>query len=316
MTELVDSKNLDKAAKCLKEGGLVAIPTETVYGLAANIFDSKAVRGIFEAKGRPSDNPLIVHIWSIEQLDDLVEEVPVEAKVLMEKFWPGPISFVLKAKDSVPRSVTGGLNTVAVRMPSHPVCLDILKKANVLVAAPSANSSGRPSPTKASHVMFDLDGKIDFVVDGGKCSVGVESTVLDCTKYPFTVLRPGAVTVDDLSELVAVSTKFESGEEAKSPGMRYKHYTPAAKVYLVDDVNLYLSRFSGKKVAYIGLDDATGVDFKYIVKDLSEYSQFLFSRFRGFDHKGADVILAQVVPEKGLGLALMNRLKKAGEILE
>ena len=180
MTICVTDENLDSAAECLQNGGLVALPTETVYGFGANIFIESAVSGIFTAKGRPSDNPLIVHIARRVQLNELVQEIPEKAEILMSKFWAGPISFVFKKSDKVSAIVSGGLDTVAVRIPNHPVALKLLDLANVPVAAPSANSSGKPSPVEAKHVLEDLDGKIDFIVDGGRCDVGLESTVLDC----------------------------------------------------------------------------------------------------------------------------------------
>ncbi|HKL21421.1 MAG TPA: L-threonylcarbamoyladenylate synthase, partial [Tichowtungia sp.] len=202
-----------------------------------------------------------------------------------------------------------------VRMPSHPVALKLLNLADVPVAAPSANSSGRPSPVDAEHVLADLEGRIDFVVDGGRCGLGIESTVLDCTAYPFTVLRPGAVTVEMLSEFCEVTVKTKTGEVARSPGTKYRHYTPDAKVWLVQgDLPEAAERFAGRRVAYIGLRPFDG-ELSCVAESLEDYSHHLFDRFRAFDRAGAEIILADVVEEAGIGLALMNRLRKAGEFL-
>jgi L-threonylcarbamoyladenylate synthase len=316
MTKCVDVDHLKEAAACLRDGGLVALPTETVYGLGANIFLDDAVRGIFKAKGRPSDNPLIVHVARRDQVDELVTEIPPETERLMARFWPGPISFVLRKSDKVSMLVSGGLDTVAVRMPSHPVALKLLELAAVPVAAPSANSSGKPSPVDAEHVLNDLDGKIDFVVDGGRCDVGIESTVLDCTSYPFTVLRPGAVTVEMLSELCEVTVRLKTGEVARSPGMKYKHYTPEATVYLItqapDDV---APRFAGKTIAYIGMRPFSG-ELGYTAVSIEDFSRNIFAMFRAFDRAGAEIILVDAIAEHGIGMALMNRLRKAGEFLD
>ncbi|MFC1467691.1 L-threonylcarbamoyladenylate synthase [Verrucomicrobiota bacterium] len=308
--------HLEEAATCLRGGGLVALPTETVYGLGANIFIDEAVRGIFKAKGRPSDNPLIVHIARRDQVDELVSHIPAEAEKLMSQFWPGPISFVFHKSDKVSALVSGGLDTVAVRIPSHPAALKLLDLANVPVAAPSANSSGKPSPVDAEHVLSDLEGRIDFVVDGGRCDVGIESTVLDCTSYPFTVLRPGSVTVEMLSKVCAVTVRTKTGEVARSPGMKYRHYTPEAKVYLVTgEPGDAANRFAGQKVAYIGMRPFSG-ELRYIAESIEDFSRNIFAMFRAFDRAGADIILVDAVEESGIGMALMNRLRKAGEFLD
>jgi L-threonylcarbamoyladenylate synthase len=316
MTRCIDIDQLREAADCLRDGGLVALPTETVYGLGANIFRDDAIRGIFTAKGRPSDNPLIVHVARRDQVDELVADIPPEAETLMATFWPGPISFVFRKSTKVSALVSGGLDTVAIRIPAHPAALKLLDLANVPVAAPSANSSGKPSPVDAEHVLTDLDGKIDFVVDGGRCDVGIESTVLDCTSYPFTVLRPGSITLEMLAEHCEVTAKTKAGDVARSPGMKYKHYTPEAKVYLItaapDDV---AKNFAGEKIAYIGLRPFKG-ELRYIASSMEDFSRNIFAMFRAFDRAGAEIILADKVDEAGLGAALMNRLRKAGEFLD
>lgn len=217
-----DAEATETAAKILKNGGLVAIPTETVYGLAANALDPQAVKNIFIAKGRPQDNPLIVHVSSLEEIPPLVEKVDPRLNALAEKYWPGPLTVIMKKSSLIPNEVSAGLDTVAIRMPSNPFARAIIKAAGVPLAAPSANASGKPSPTKASHVIEDLDGKIDAVVDGGECSVGVESTVVTLETNPPTLLRPGGITPEQLSEVLgeisispAVFEKLKSGEKAQ-----------------------------------------------------------------------------------------------------
>ena len=232
--------DLQTAAEILKNGGLVAIPTETVYGLAANALDAEAVKKIFVAKGRPNDNPLIVHVASLEEIPPLVEEVDPRLYDLAEKYWPGPLTVIMKKSDTVPAEVSPRLDTVAIRMPSHPDAREIIRLSGVPLAAPSANASGRPSPTSADHVITDLDGRIDAVVDGGACSVGVESTVVTLVTDPPTLLRPGGITPDQLVDVLgelnissAVFEKLKDGEQAQSPGMKYKHYAPTAQVTII-----------------------------------------------------------------------------------
>ena len=236
----LDSENIDRACEILKSGGLVAIPTETVYGLAASAYDEKAVRDIFAAKGRPQDNPLIVHIGDIEMLEELVSDIPEEALICAKKFWPGPFTMVLKRSEKIPASVSAGLDTVAVRMPSNEVAAEIIRRSRLPLAAPSANLSGSPSPTTAEHVIADLDGKIDVVVVSNACAVGVESTVITlATEIPM-LLRPGGVTLEQLKDVlgdVAVADEvlnpMKKDEKAESPGMKYKHYSPDSKCKLL-----------------------------------------------------------------------------------
>ena len=228
-----DKNAITTAAEILKNGGLVAIPTETVYGLAANALDGEAVKKIFEAKGRPNDNPLIVHVSSLEEIDPLVESVDPRLYKLAEKYWPGPLTIILRKSPLIPNEVSPNLDTVALRMPSHECARAIIRESGVPLAAPSANASGKPSPTRASHVIEDLDGKIDAVVDGGESDVGVESTVVTLVTDPPTLLRPGGITPDQLVDVLgelnissAVFEKLKDGEQAQSPGMKYKHYAP------------------------------------------------------------------------------------------
>ncbi len=298
-------KELVKAALLIKKGEIVAFPTETVYGLGANAFDEKAVKKIFAAKGRPADNPLIVHISSIKQLNGLVDFVPKEVQILADAFWPGPLTMVMKKSQKVPAIVTAGLDSVAIRLPSNKIALNLIKKSAVPIAAPSANSSGRPSPTEAIHVKNDLNGKIKLIIDGGKCQIGLESTVLDITKKPFTILRPGKVTKEEiegvLHEKIKINIK-KNPEKASSPGMKYKHYSPKAKVIL------FSKKDFEKKVSELKEEDIAVIFFN---NDIESYAKEMFSLFRKYDAERYDVILVEKVAEKGLGLALMNRLKKA-----
>ena len=232
-------KQLDQAAEVLRSGGLVAFPTETVYGLGANALDEEAVKSIYRAKGRPSDNPLIVHIADTAAVKDLTDSIPGTAQALMDAFWPGPLTLVMPRSSLVPDIVTAGLDTVAVRMPSHPIASALIKKAGVPVAAPSANSSGRPSPTLARHVIEDMMGKIDVIIDGGNAEVGVESTVLDITVDPPVILRPGGVTLEQLRHVLGnvISDQTpgisDMAGTPKSPGMKYRHYSPKATMLLI-----------------------------------------------------------------------------------
>jgi len=308
------------AAKLLKKSEIVAFHTETVYGLGANALDEGAVKKIFQAKGRPADNPLIVHISSIEQLNSLIKEGPIEALTLIKKFWPGPLTLIFKKNIVVPTIVTAGLDTVAIRMPKSKIALSLIKSANVPIAAPSANSSGKPSPTKAEHVFEDLNGKIQLIIDGGKCDVGLESTVLDLTKKPFTILRPGAVTKEQLEKVlgkenVVLFSKKEISLEEKvsSPGMKYKHYAPKASVLLFskqNEIDKIVLDNKEKKIAVIGINKFE-CSFMIFHKSVEDYSKNIFSDFRKLDNLGFDIILVEKVEEKGLGNALMNRMKKA-----
>jgi len=321
------------AAEAIRAGGLVAFPTETVYGLGADATRAEAVAGIFAAKGRPSDNPLIVHVADRGGLDQVAASVPAVADRLIERFWPGPLTLVLPKRDTIPANVTCGLSTVGVRMPNHPVALALIRASGVPIAAPSANLSGRPSPTAAEHVHEDLNGRVDIILDGGETGVGLESTVLDLTVDPPAVLRPGGITVEELeAELGAVRVDPSIhgalvGEPARSPGMKYTHYAPKAKVILVagpvlemqeriQDL-LYEFMAEGKRVGVLCSAESRGVYQAPIVleygtrSDLAGIASDLFGTLRAFDRHAVDVILAEGVPSTGIGLAIMNRLRRA-----
>lgn len=320
---------ISAAAKILREGGLVGIPTETVYGLAANGLDEKAVKRIFEAKGRPQDNPLILTIPGQQWLPRYCKDIPPLAYVLARKFWPGPLTMILKCRtDVVPSVITAGLDTVAMRCPNHPVTLAIIREAGIPVAAPSANTSGRPSCTTAQDVLEDMDGKIEGVVDGGPCTVGVESTILDLTCDPPRLLRPGGLPLEALEQLIghisvdkAVVSPLQEGEQPKAPGMKYRHYAPKAPVTVFTGAPEASAREIARRVG-----PTTGVicfdEFAHLFPqqevhtlgpsdDKLAQAQRVFDALRTFDNSGVTEILAQCPDSRGLGLAVGNRLKKA-----
>ena len=324
----IDYELLRQAAEVIHNRGLVAFPTETVYGLGANALEPRAVTGIFEAKKRPLDDPLIVHIADIKDLYALTEELPREADRLVSRFWPGPLTVVLRKTDIVPDLVTTGLETVAVRMPSNPIAKKFIEAAGVPIAAPSANIFGRPSPTTAQHVIDDLDGRIDLVLDGGGTEIGVESTVVEFTDGGILVLRPGGISVEDL-RLVAGEVEVIPGtsdETGRSPGKYPQHYSPQAGVILVEEgpgqVEKTLQEASGRsaaghKVGIMAKEEHAASYREFGVKvlgpgeDARTCASRLFHILREFDAEGVDVIIAEAVTEKGLGLAVMNRLRKA-----
>lgn len=324
----------EEAAKILREGGLVAFPTETVYGLGANGLDAAACKKIYEAKGRPSDNPLILTIGDISGLYPIVKCVTENAKKIIDAFWPGPITLVLPKADCVPLEVTGGLDTVAVRFPSNIIARELIKEAGIPVAAPSANSSGKPSPTRASHVEFDLSGKIDMIIDGGPADWGLESTILDVSGDKPVLLRPGAVTKEMIEEVVgeigvdpAVYSKPSADIVPKAPGMKYKHYSPAAKVILVSGSRENVIKTINEKTAEdeakglkVGIMATTQTKDSYVsgsvlvVGDREKPETIganLFKILRKFDFIGTDVVYSEVFDEDGEGAAIMNRLNKA-----
>ena len=322
-----DRENLNKAAEILKNGGLVGIPTETVYGLAANTFNEEAISNIFKAKGRPQDNPLIVHVSDMEMVKELVSDLPEKAKVCAEKFWPGPFTMVLPRGDKVPKSVSAGLDTVAVRMPSNPVAHELIKVSRLPLAAPSANLSGSPSPTTADHVLFDLDGRIDAVIVSDKCDVGLESTVISLCCEPPRLLRPGGVTLEQLQEVLpdivvdkAVLAQPEKDKPVASPGMKYKHYSPKARVIMLDGE---FDKFK-KYVADHTEDGTFALVFDGEEKELSvpsvlfghkgdesEQAAVLFDALRELDNLGCKLCFARVPQKSGIGLAVYNRLIRA-----
>lgn len=325
----IDALLASEAGNILKNGGLVAFPTETVYGLGANAFDDAAVKSIFTAKGRPNDNPLIVHVASKEDVEELVEFVPKKAKLVMDKFWPGPVSIIMKKSKKIGDAVSAGLDTVAVRMPSHPVALAVIKASGVPVAAPSANTSGKPSPTSAKHVSEDMNGKIDMIVDGGRCTVGVESTVLDLSGDEAVILRPGGITrgmLEDVIGKVKYSKQHVADENTpRCPGMKYRHYAPKASVYVLEYKNeLDKKRVCEmicehkKKGARVGVLDCAdngngyGADIYTCAGESSEkYAENLFYLLRDFDQKGIDVILCPMNFCDDMSNAVKNRLYKA-----
>lgn len=334
-TERLTAEQTARAGEILKKGGLVAIPTETVYGLAANALDGNAVARIFQAKGRPMDNPLIVHIAGIEELDPLVAFVPSTVYDLAEAFWPGPLTIILEKSDLIPDEVSAGLDTVAVRMPAHPVARKIIRAAGVPLAAPSANTSGKPSPTTAKHVLDDLDEKVEAVLDGGACSVGVESTVITlATRHP-RVLRPGKVTPEELSAVLgedveiddAVLHRMEEGAVAASPGMKYKHYSPKANVVIVtgsiEAFTDYVNKRDPKTTAALVFDGeeknlhCTCLPFGKEKDDLAHANR-LFADLRKCDDLGMKNVYVRCPGKTGVGLAVMNRLLRAAafEIIE
>ncbi|TCP57717.1 translation factor SUA5 [Tumebacillus sp. BK434] len=322
-------QEIAEAAALLQDGEVVGFPTETVYGLGANAFDAAAVDKIFKAKGRPSDNPLIVHIAHRQDVDKLAQAVPEGAALCMEHFWPGPLTIVLPCVDGVPRNVTAGLRTVGIRMPDHVTALQLIDAAGVPLAAPSANRSGRPSPTTAEHVLEDLSGRIAGVVDGGAAGVGVESTVLDFTGDRPMILRPGGVTREMLQDVigeVGIDPALASGVGTpKSPGVKYTHYAPQGEMWLVegeqDAAKIAAltadAQAAGRRVGVLTTAERAGQYRADVVipcgkrSDLSTVAAGLYEAIRQFDHAGADVIYAEVFPETGVGLAVMNRLRKA-----
>lgn len=313
------------SAKLLKDGGLVAIPTETVYGLAANALDTEAVKSIFAAKGRPQDNPLIVHISSLEEAERLVEKMDERAYALAERFWPGPLTIIMKKSDIVPDVVTAGLDTVAIRMPSHPFAAELIRLSGVPFAAPSANSSGKPSPTNASHVAQDMDGKIDAIVDGGECEVGVESTVITLATEIPTLLRPGGVTPEELEEVLgeisishAVYEKLNEGERVQSPGMKYKHYAPTAQVTIIKGGFENYEKFleSQRDEVCAVCFKGEGKNFKNAIEygiegDSNTQAHRLFDALREVDEMGCQRAFIRCPETTGVGLAVYNRLLRS-----
>lgn len=334
-----ETKDQDKiyleASKIIKQGGLVAFPTETVYGLGANGLEEKAAAKIYAAKGRPSDNPLILHIAEVAQLDKIVKVVPEAAKKIIEKYWPGPLTIVFEKADCVPYGTTGGLETVAVRMPDHPIARRLIKESGVPIAAPSANLSGRPSPTKASHVAEDLFGKIDLILDGGSVGIGLESTIVDVTTVPPMILRPGYITQEMLTELLEEEIAFDlalqhgihSDEKPKAPGMKYRHYAPKAELIIVEgDLDKVAKKIEelakeqvakGRRVGIIATKEYQNCYQTGLIKIIGTreqeetIAQNLYRILREFDENQVDVIYSEGFSEENFGQAIMNRLEKA-----
>jgi len=310
------------AAEVLRRGGLVAFPTETVYGLGADALNADAVKQIFVAKGRPLDNPMIVHIASVTDLKTLTTHLPKEAEQLIDKFWPGPLTLILHKSPDVPDDVTGGLDTVAVRMPQNKIALALIKALGHPVAAPSANLSGRPSGTTAGHVLQDFAGKIDMIIDGGPVTVGVESTVLDLSRKPPAILRPGAVTQEDLAPFLGRVVMGRTESKKRSPGTRYRHYSPRARVTLVEPndekaIARLIDQYAEghKKVAVVARHFSSGRSTRAIVRmmpqELEEYARQIFAVLRELDELAVDEIIIEKTEEEGIGVAIMDRLKRA-----
>ena len=318
-------------ATMLADGKTVIFPTETVYGLGANALDEDAAIKIYQAKGRPSDNPLLVHVADKEDVYDLVENVDDRAKLLMDKFWPGPLTIVFKKKAIIPDRTSGGLDTVAIRMPSDQVARDLIRQAGVPIAAPSANISGRPSPTKPEHIIRDMDGRVDGILVGGPCDYGVESTIIDLSEDLAMVLRPGSITLEMLGEVlgrVDLDPSLKNKDDnirAKAPGMKYKHYSPQAQVYIVkaDDLEGFADRVdslcedNAKKGLKIGVMTMNYDQHSYQAKvfDLggsdTEVAKNLFDSLISLDRESIDIAYVPYFEERGIGVAIMNRLKKA-----
>ena len=328
----IDEMIMKEAGELLKAGALVAFPTETVYGLGANALDEKAAAKIYAAKGRPSDNPLIIHIADMESLPRITEEIPEAAVKLADKFWPGPLTMVLRKSEEVPYGTTGGLDTVAVRMPSHPIALEMIRHGGGYIAAPSANTSGRPSPTLAEHVADDMDGIIPMILDGGAVGIGIESTIVDLTEGVPTILRPGFITKEMLEEVVG-EVQIDKGLSVdakvapKAPGMKYRHYAPKAELIIVegakeavvDKINAMAKENESKGIAtgVIGTEETVSLYETGIIKcigsrnDELSISSHLYGILREFDESEAKIIYSESFEDGAMGSAIMNRLLKA-----
>lgn len=329
----IDMRAIREAGQVLKNGGLVAFPTETVYGLGANALSDQAARKIYTAKGRPSDNPLIVHIADVQALEEIAANIPLEVEELAFHFWPGPLTLIFEKKEIVPFGTTGGLDTVAVRMPSDLIARELILSAGGYVAAPSANTSGRPSPTTAQHVEQDLSGKIDMILDGGSVEIGLESTILDMTVSPPMILRPGAITVDMLEQVIGpVSVDetllgSETNQAPKAPGMKYRHYAPKARLLILqgglrDEVLAirqlsYTAHRQKRRVGIIATTETMPLYTHGIVKNIGSrdnekaIARNLYAVLREFDQQDVEEIYSESFVAQGIGQAIMNRLEKA-----
>lgn len=330
----IDEKIIEEAAQCIKNGEVVAFPTETVYGLGADALNSKAVNKIFQAKGRPQDNPLIIHVADFN-IEKYVKEVPEKARKLMEKYWPGPLTLILNKSDMIPENTSAKLSTVGVRMPDNPIALELIKKSGTTIAAPSANISGRPSPTEVEHCIEDLDGKIPYILGGGSCNVGVESTIVDCTSNTLCVLRPGGITLEMLKEVdenvyidPQILKKVEGDFKPKAPGMKYRHYAPKAPVKIIKgNLKKTIEKINSLVQNYIDDNKLVGIIATEETKEqyninavvlsmgsrnsIEDIAHNLFKVLRDFDELNVDVILSEAIEEQGIGIAIMNRLKKS-----
>ena len=324
----LDMEAIRRGGDILKQGGLVAFPTETVYGLGGDALNPQASMKIYAAKGRPSDNPLIVHIAEFDKLAPIVAEVPEKAKILAEKYWPGPLTMIVPKGDCIPDEVSCGLDTVGIRLPSHPMARALIRESGVPLAAPSANTSGRPSTTTAAHVMHDMDGKIAAVLDGGACGVGVESTVITLALERPRLLRPGGITLEQLRSVLgevdvdrALYEKIGDDVKVSAPGMKYRHYAPKAPVTVVrgnpQDTAKYIAERISDATGVLCFDEYKNMFPNCIVEcfgsrdDLGAQAREVFDRLRAFDDTSVTQIWAQCPSDEGLGLAVANRIKKA-----
>lgn len=330
----LDKSMIKEPAEAIKKGKLVIFPTETVYGLGANALDSDAVKKIFEAKGRPQDNPLIVHISDFDEIEPLVSSIPDVARKLMNEFWPGPMTMILPKANIIPDTTSASLPSVGIRMPSNIVARELIKQAGVPIAAPSANISGRPSPTDVERCIEDMDGKVDYILGGKMCDIGVESTVIDCTVDPICVLRPGGITIEMLKRIdknayidPAIMKKPGKDFKPKAPGMKYRHYAPKAHVKIINgDLQKTIAKINemmqnyidgNKKVGVMATDETKLLYNNGLVKslgsrkDMLSISKNLFETLRSFDDDNVDIILSEGFEEIGVGVAVMNRLKKS-----
>jgi L-threonylcarbamoyladenylate synthase len=325
----IDESLIKEAGEIIKKGGLVAFPTETVYGLGGDALNPESSKKIYAAKGRPSDNPLIVHIYRLEDLDRIVKNVSEDAKKVMDAFWPGPLTLIFEKTDVVPKETTGGLDTVAVRFPIHPTAMAFIEAAGGFVAAPSANLSGRPSPTLAKYVCEDLNGRVDMIIDGGNIPIGLESTIVDMTSEVPMILRPGFVSKEMLEEVLGevkvdpTILDANSTERPKAPGMRYRHYAPKADMAIVrgedEKVSARINEMAKehKECTVICVDehvkDYPGLNIKNVgsAKDSNEIASNLYKILRECDDEGVEFILSESFSDKGIGAAVMNRLIKA-----
>ena len=328
-----DKKKIEAAGDILKQGGLVAFPTETVYGLGADALNPEASKKIYAAKGRPSDNPLIVHISNMKALEKITSEIPEKAKKMAKEFWPGPLTMIFPKSEQVPLETTGGLETVAVRMPNHPIALAVIDAGGGYIAAPSANTSGKPSPTKAEHVALDMDGKIPMILDGGAVGIGIESTIVDFSTEIPMILRPGYITPEMIQKVIG-EVKMDPGlsmddptAHPKAPGMKYKHYAPKADLILVNGAQekviqkinelVSMAQESGKKTGVIGTDETCGRYQAGIVKSIGTRSEedtiarHLYGMLREFVDLDVDVIYSESFSTPRIGQAIMNRMLKA-----
>lgn len=328
-----ERKKIKEAAQILKDGGLVAFPTETVYGLGADALNPKAVRKIFKAKKRPQDNPLILHVALKEDVFKYTKpnkKYLKQIKKLINKFWPGPLTLIIKKKNNVPHEITAGLKNVSIRFPNNPIAIALIKNLGSPIAAPSANLSGKPSPTNARDVYNDLNNRIEMILDGGQTDIGLESTILDCTKSPFAILRPGKITAEELKKVVGKIKIYNSSKKIKSPsspGLKYTHYSPKAKLILFEGNILAVRekiselakkyKLNKKRVGVLNLNGR--YEYKNantiicLGKNNADIAKNLFKSFRDFDRKKIDITLAEGIPEKNFGAAIMNRLRKAAK---